>query len=618
MNRLKYCLYVLSCLLITASCTGGSHGAIDPKKKDVLDPDIGLTRGDYLNPYSPKGTDPAKEQPSLEPPVPDLAEVLAAPQPPKLGETKLVSIAVTDDVPLKDVFIELSRMADVDVEVDSGITGGVSFRAKDRPFNEVVDRLADMAGLRYKMTKGVLRIERDTPYLQDYPINFLNLDRTTNGSFSVSSGGTSSSGSGGSSSSGSSSSSSGGPTTGSADSVSSKSETDFWKQFEATVKQILAYSPANRAILSGNGTQPEAPAAAAAAAGAADAVSSGGGFYIMNRQASTLTVSATSKQHEMLRQFLRIVDANTSSQVLIEAKVLEVTLNDTYQSGINWKNFGTNNISFSGNLDNVNSTAVPAVPTLTVLKNGLIGGADLSAAVNLLEEFGTTRALSSPRLNAMNNQRAVLSFVEGLVYFTVKVSTSDPVLGANNVVTTPGKVDVSSTQNTVPVGIVLSLLPVIDSKDNDITLDVHPTLTRQTKTVLDPGFEVSKANAIATLASSNASASVIAQLSGIKSNVPQIETRELDSIIKVKSGQTLVIGGLLEDSVANDDAGVPGADEVPWFGNLFKSVSKTNSKKELVIFLRATIIPPAGAANKADRNIYEKFSNDPRPLNFGQ
>ena len=218
----------------------------------------------------------------------------------------------------------------------------------------------------------------------------------------------------------------------------------------------------------------------------------------------------------------------------------------------------------------------------------------------------------------MNNQQAVLSFAEGLVYFQVHIDTTDAVLGSNGNVVTPSKITVTSNQLTAPIGIILTLQPSIDEANDEITLSVRPTLTRLTKIVSDPGFEVAKASAIAQLAASNASASVIANLSAVTSTVPQIETREVDSILKIKSGQTLVFGGLLEDSYASNDSGVPGVSEVPWFGNLFKGVDKVKSKKELVIFMRASIINPAGKIDKFDKALYEKFGNDPRPINFNQ
>jgi len=618
---------IFFCFILTASCTEQAaqlQKAADDRKIGMIDPELGLNREDYRNPYAPKGGNPNTPIPPVEPPVPDMAEVLAAPHAPKLGETKLVSIAVTDDVPLKDVFIELARMADVDIEVDSGITGGVSFRAKDRPFNEVVDRLADMAGLRYTAKNGVLRIERDTPYIQDYAINFLNLDRTSNGSYNLSSTG-SNSGGGGGGSSGSS-----GTTSGSSSAVTSKSDSDFWKQFEAGIKQILTYKETTRVSATSISKQPDAPSADATEDNSAKLETSAGDgskpFYIINRQASTLTVSGTDKQQDMVKRFLRMMESNISSQVLIEAEILEVDLNDTYQSGVDWTKFGNDQVGFSGNLSNVSIPAtgspIQGAPSITFLSNNIFGtGTSLSAAASFLDEFGTTRALSSPRLHAMNNQQAVLSFAEGIVYFHVQISTTNAVLGTGggvggSSVVTPAQVTVTSTQQTAPVGISMVIQPVIDAKNNEITLDIHPTLTSLIDRVDDPGFEISKATAIAQLTSAGGTAD--SALTGATSKIPEIETREMDSIVKIKSGQALVIGGLIQNQANNTDAGVPGAENLPLVGRLFQGVNKSNQKQELVIFLRATIVQPGSVPEQKDQTLYNKFTADPRPLGHSQ
>jgi general secretion pathway protein D len=336
---------------------------------------------------------------------------------------------------------------------------------------------------------------------------------------------------------------------------------------------------------------------------------------VVNRQASTLTVSGTQKQHEMIQRFLDKIEKNTSSQVLIEAKIVEVNLSDQYQSGIDWSNFGGTSFNFASDLSKtVTSNTANDVPTLNIIKNDILRqGVDLSAAVKLLNEFGTTRALSSPRLNAVNNQQAVLSFVENLKYFEVKITTTDAVKDSSGNITTAAKVDVTSTPKDESVGIILNLQPSINTDTQEVTMNVRPTIKRLVKMVPDPGFEVSKASAIAIVGATSAAG---AALTSTRSDFPQIETRELDSIVKVKSGQTLVIGGLLEDKVINSDTGVPYASEVPLFGNLFKAVDKKNTKKELIIFIRATIVGSNGNADPYDKNLYEKFTQDPRPLKF--
>ncbi|MEQ1704538.1 MAG: secretin N-terminal domain-containing protein [Rickettsiales bacterium] len=646
-QRANKLLLLLSCTVLMSGCDTDKF-ASRWKNLDSIDRPGGLVRQDFRDMRDTASFNKPEVTANLgnvvEPPIPDLAEIIAAPPRPKIGETQLVSLAVTDDVPLKDVLLELARLAKVDIDVDAGITGGVSLRATDRPFNEVIERISNMAGLRYSMKNGVLRVERDTPYMHIYSLDLLNSDRSANGS--ISTGGVGSGGGGGGSGS------SGGG--GSSSSITATSSSDFWLKFESSIGQILAYTPPQRSSVSTTAAQqvpaaaeksssaveppleevgdassesyksvikptqaavvaPAQPQVPATSAPAVATTGANGSFYVVNRQASTLTVSATEKQHEMIKKFINSVVENTSSQVLIEAKVVEVSLNDTYQSGINWTNFGSNTLKFSGNLGNaVKGVTDNSVPLMTVLKNDIFGtGVDLSAAVKLLDEFGTTRALSSPRLNAMNNQQAVLSFVENLIYFKVTL-TSTPTT-TSGTTTTQGTITATSEKQSEPVGIILSLQPSINKETDEVTLGIRPTLKRFIKFVDDPGFKINLALALQTF---DVTTDVGKALAGTVSQIPQVETRELDSIVKVKSGQTLVIGGLLEDKVTNTDSGVPYASEMPFFGNLFKYVDKKNTKKELVIFIRATIVGSSGSADPYDKAVYQKFMQDPRPLKF--
>lgn len=677
---------ISSCIFFASSCTQDAPRLF--ADADIIDPAGGLSRDDYegIRDLKSLRAPPAAKLPEAsradlnitagvaEPPVPELAEILAAPKPPKIGATQLVSIAVSDDVPLKDVLIELARLADVDIEVDSGITGGVSFRAKDRPFNEVIERIADLAGLRYSVKNSVLRVERDTPFIQTYTLDMLNIDRSASGNIGLNSagGGAGAMGMGGQGGvaggaagavAGGMAGGLGGAISGSSNSSSSnitlESKSDFWEKFDDSIKQILSYRPVRMTSLTtiaaqpapGYGTPGAAPDAATPAAVAAAAATGidpdatkpaqpvpapaaapaapGEGtaapgeavqstFYSLNRQAGTLMVAATERQHEIIRRFLKAIEANASSQVLIEAKIVEVTLNDRYQTGINWSRFAVGNVDFTGAFDTVRASDTSVTPaSFAVLSNRLFGtGVDLSAAVRLLDEFGTSRALSSPRLNAMNNQQAVLTFAENIVYFKVKIKVTAAVPGTGGSAGTPAIIEVNSEENKAPVGILLSLQPTINKETSEITLSVRPTLTRVTQFVVDPSFPIQVAVALNNLTADSTSAELIEKIRNTDSRVPQIETRELDSILKVKSGQVMVIGGLLEDKITNTDSGLPGVSRVPYFGNLFKSVDKVNSKKELIIFIRATIVDPHGSASEADKALYKKFIQDPDPLKF--
>jgi len=646
----SFCLLVFGCSSVgMISETFKKTRSGDLTHADPIDTHLNLTRDEYLKMSKAKG---AKDDVKISveqapPPIPKIADILAAPRPPKIGETKLVSIAVTDDVPLKDIILELSRLANVDVELDAGISGGVSFVAKDKPFNEVVDRICNLAGLRYTMKNGVLRVERDSPYVKTYALSFLNMERESSSSVSVntsvggSSGGSSSSSSSSGSSSSSSGSSSGG-SNGSSASMSSKTTGDFWKSMESGIQQIIAFqenskvsittlqaetapvsaptvAPADPAVASAPSIPAVSPVAAdpAAASSAAAAAKTNSSGYTINRQAGVLTFNGTQKQHDMIEIYLNQLNKSASAQVLIEAKIIEVDLYDKYASGVKWdlistrlgKSFGDiKNLSFTGK-DGKPSTANGA--TFNSLTNSPFSiplSSDSVGALTMLEEFGTTRTLSSPRLHAINNQLSELTFTTNHVYFEVTSTQTDAVLDDNRQVVTPAKITFSSTSKSTPIGILMTIMPSVDVDNNEVTLAVRPTLTTLLKDVPDPAFDLS----LISFYQGN----VPEEAKTIKSTTPQTQVRELDSTLKLKSGQTMVIGGLMQQESENNDNGVPGMAGLPIIGNLFKSVAKTTHNKELVLLIKATVVDNRGSLNGVDKNIFNKFSDDPRPVSF--
>lgn len=603
-------------LLLATSCAG-SGGLLDSKKYDKIDRKQGLNRDDYRNLSKPNlGKNESELEISAKtkaPPIPTIAPLLAAPRPPKIGESKLVSLSVTDDVPLKDVLIELARLADIDVEIDAGIKGGVSFRAKDRPFNEVIERIADLANLRYEMKKGVLRVERDVPYIQNYNLDFLNVVRSSENNTTISTDvlALSNSSSGGDSSSSSSSGSSGsgsssGISTGSSSTIASKIDDDLWLSLEGGIRQILAYSPQSRVSGEDAETTPPntsgAPAPATAASGAASGTSTtaNDSEMVINRSAGILSVAATHKQHELIQEFLRRVAMNASAQVLIEAKIVEVSLDEKFSSGINWSMLkGNGSFNIAQEVDSTTSN----LTTLSFTDGNL--GVDLNAAVKLTETFGTTHTLSSPRLHAINNQQAVLTFAENRIFFEVRITQEPDTVNADGS-SQEGQTSIESIRRSVPIGIILNIVPSINLVDNEVTLSVRPTLSRQVSTVVDPGSALINQTILAT--NPNAETFV--------NEVPIVEVRELDSILKIKSGEVMVIGGLMEEAVNNTENGTPGVSEVPWLGNLFKSKENSDKIKELIIFIRATIVNSNGNSHKTDQDIYNNFTSDSRPLTF--
>ena len=606
-------------------------------KSDVIDRQQGLTTDDFrnLNNAGKLLDDSAPVKASAQlgaPPLPDLAQVLAAPRPPKVANAKLVTLAVTEDVPLRDVLFELGRLAKVDIEVGSGLDKtGINLRATDQPFNEVIERIADLGGLRYSVKGDSIRVERDTPYIKNYSLDFLNIVRSSTSSYTLSTnilsggggtGGNSGGGNtgggntgGGNSSGGNSgrSNTSGVGTSGSSNSITAQAESDLWSSLEASVNEILAQTGGAAGASGATGTAAPGPGGSAGA-GAATANASG---LVINRQAGVLSVNATERQHEMIKRFLSLMSRNSSAQVLIEAKIVEVALSDQFLSGINWsKLIG----DVGGNRLRLGNFQPLGIEGLALSSAGINGGADsasaisfgleggdLDAVLSLTQRFGTTRTLSSPRLSAINNQQAVLTFARNVVFFNCTATPpTQQTVGNGNASTVNTQPTVDCSQNTVPIGIILSILPSVNLDTQEITLSVRPTLTRQVDSAVNPQTGYIRSLIANSAATSNITIPDI--------TVPVIEVRELDSVMKVHSGGVMVIGGLMEDTSRNQDDGVPGLSEAPLLGNLFKARSENSRKSELIVFIKATIVNPDGSSHPVDRAVYQKYVTDPRPI----
>lgn len=607
LTTLTRAIIYFSLLSMITSCipfTRITQEELDRVNNEIIDPTFGLTRNEFKNALKPENEILKERDERIknynsktrrggnkgdnysgrsynyssndynEPSIPEASNILTTPIPSSLMSDKLISISVTEDIPLKDVLIELSRLADVDMEIDPRIDGGIILRVKDKPFKSVIERVVDLGGLRYSVKDGVMRIERDTPYKVDYLVDFLNVTRSSESSINVDTQGL------------------GGDDaelpSGSASSTTQTSEADVWASIEEAITNILNFT--RETNLLGSSERFEE-----------DTISSGEGnaFLQLNRQAGLISVIATKQQHESVSEYLRKVEEQISTQVLIEAKVVEVTLDEQYRSGVDWSYLTADgsSLSITGNFDaGINNSA-----DFFTISATHTGAASLSKAISFTEQFGVTRTLSSPRLNAMNNQQSVLSFAENEVYFTIEAQEEEDDDGNGGTSTT---LTIESESNTIPVGVILTLQPSINLSTNEITMHIRPTLSRITDTVSDPG--------VAIIAARN-------NVPSIQSNIPIVEIRELDSILKIKSGEIMVIGGLMQDIQSSVDKGVPFVNRAPIVGNLFKSKVQTTETVETVIFIKATIIRnnDRRSIHQDDKKYYNTFApRDPRPLAF--
>jgi general secretion pathway protein D len=304
---------------------------------------------------------------------------------------------------------------------------------------------------------------------------------------------------------------------------------------------------------------------------------------IANPETGVVSVRASYRQHLRIREFMDRVMLSAGRQVMIEATLVEVNLSDQYQQGINWSVFrrglplfqlGPAGSSMPSGVPV--SGIIPSMAAFTPTYSSASGLTQISAAVRLLESFGNAKVLSSPKISALNNQAALLKVTEDIVYFTLDASF----VGAT--ATSAGTLTVASRPNTVSVGFVMSVMPQVGEGDQ-VTLILRPTLSRVVSYVNDPAVSINLAMARAGGA----------DVPEIVSKVPQIQTRELESVIKVRSGDTAVLGGLMRENFSGNTDQTPGLGDLPGLGELFKYKNRENSKSELVIFLKPTVVTDA-------------------------
>ncbi|MCZ6772883.1 MAG: secretin N-terminal domain-containing protein [Proteobacteria bacterium] len=509
-------------------------------------------------PAAPSGHLEATAQPSRDiPEVVSQAPFVPAPEPVPASERYTV---VVNDVPVRELLFALARDAELNIDIGGAVEGKVTLNAIDQTLPQILERIARQVDLRYELIGETYVISTDEPYLRTYEVDYLNLSREVDTTVTVetrvaTTGGGSVDDSGG-----------GGGANRSSTRVHSQSYNRFWETLYNNVLAILG-----------------------------ETESSGGSEVsykvIMNAEAGLMSVKATSFQHRFIEEYVDKVLVNARRQVLVEATIVEVVLNDQYQAGVDWDFFLNEEAGFdiSQSLlgavtDGVIDNAISA--TRVTYFDPTVGNNAVQATVRLLREFGDTKVLSSPRLMVLNNQTAVLKVVEELVYFTIEVTDKD------STATSQGRTLVESEVHSVPVGLVMSVTPQISS-NGEIILTVRPTISEKIGDAIDPGPQLAAE-------ASGATDPTVTNL------VPIIRVREMESVLKLVDGQIAVLGGLMQDIVKTGVREVPGLAKIPFIGELlFDADEFTMTKSELVIFLRPVIVRDPSV--NTDLNAYREY-----------
>lgn len=456
---------------------------------------------------------------------------------------KKVSLDVQDSLPLKAVFIELGHQTGVGIALNPQMNAketGVIYSAHQTPFIDVIQDLCALTNHRFHIQGNRLLIEPDEPYLATYTVQFLNQSRKNENRLAVSTNVFTPL------------DSKNGVENGSASVLLGNTLVDFWAEVEQNLKMLL-----NPLAASSKGPQP----------------------YTLHKQGGLIMVMGTTRQHEQVRDYLTKLKETTTTQVIIEAKIIEVTLNDEFKSGINWRQLG-------GNLNYTLPLGAMAGHQIHDLVTFSLDHGKFSSVLNLVKKFGTIRTLSNPRLTVMNNQPAMLKVATNEIFFHLEFDRYFQGDGK------PDVENISSDPLSIPIGLVMVVHPSINRETGEITLTLRPTISRVQKEVEDPAVAIKSGQKV-------------------KSTVPVVQVREMDSVLKIKSGQVVVMGGLMEDRANHSTTSIPLLDSIPFFGELAKSKEDEEQLTELVILLTAHIVEDTCRVDADDR-IYNTYTEDPR------
>lgn len=458
---------------------------------------------------------------------------------------KKVSITVSKSMTIRDIFTQLAKKANINVFVTNDVGGGISFEAKNRPFIDILKDICSSCTLKYTINGNSVKIENDTPSTKIYSLQFLNIERETQSSVSTSTdvfmnqsilkdGEKTDSKDNGSSSV-----------------VSGVIKNDFWSELEQNLQNIVGDE----------------------------------GTVTVHKQGGLITVHAPQFKQEEVQKYINLLKEATESQVLIEAKILEVNLNNEYKNGINW-----NILRGDGTiLRKPYSYEDKGMVSFGVGKN------NLNAIASIIEKFGAVKTLSSPRITVLNNQSAILKVARNEIIYL-------PEIQRQYALNTTGRDTdfLSTTLHTIPIGLIVTVQPSIDVKNNSVLLNLRPTISRISGRKKVPYL-------FQTLNGTTDTSSKI-----LEQEIPIVEMKEMDSVLKLTSGQVAVLGGLMKEESANNRSGLP------WFSELDPIVGeneKATKITELVIFIKATILRKR-KHHAADKRLYEKFASDPRPIKF--
>lgn len=435
-----------------------------------------------------------------------------------------------DEVNAKAFFTSLVKGTPYSIAIHPNVSGQITVNLSDVSLDEVFAVVRDIYGFDIEKSDHVIQVFPAGLRTVTIPVNYIQFKRSGRSLTSITTSTVSSSSSSTSSSSSDSSSSTPSTSSNGGTAIETTSESDFWPQLQSSIEKLVG---------SGKGQQ-----------------------VVVTPQASLVTLRAFPDEIRQVRHFLGVSEKRLHRQVILEAKIVEVTLSDGYQQGINWSNLSFDNGKVV--MQRLGASTLPDLDDIGTLLHGqtnvTISDGSFSGVLSFMQTQGDVNVLSSPRVTAANNQKAVIK-VGTDEYYVTDVSS----VVVNGTADTETTVDIDLTPFFS--GISLDVTPQIDDQGN-VILHVHPAVID----VKDQTKQITYGDSTITLPLAESS------------------VRESDSVIRAQDGDVVVIGGLMKTNIANKVSKVPLLGDLPVLGHLFRNVSEYTEKTELVILLKPTVV----------------------------
>jgi len=425
----------------------------------------------------------------------------------------------------RELFLSLAKENDFNLILSPEISGAVTMDIKEAAAPEIMEEVCGLLGCRVEFSGKTVRVLPEKRVARIFRLDYLLTTRAGSGSLTAST----STGGGGTSTTGSTaapggSTGGGGGESESRNTINTDEKFDLWTGIQEEVQSLL---------------------------------SGGDARAVVNRAAGTLAVTDYAANLERVSAYLNVLESRMRNGVVIETKILEVTLDDETQYGINWTALpDLSSLSLRGNLAG-GATAIQSLSAGTTSFQIGVAGGKFNAIIDALAQQGQINVLSAPKVSTLNNQKAIIRIGRQDVFFRAVVTPA----------TTTSAAFVTFTPDTITVGIILSVTPQI-GRDGKIMLAIHPSITEKVGSASAPDGNTA----------------------------PIVDVRETNTMVTVPDGETVFIGGLMQERTQEIVKSVPLLGDIPFLGALFRNTDQKKKKTELVILITPRILKESNAA----------------------